>query len=90
MTEVDDGLDSLADTAAALAGELSLDAVLQTITSAAARLTGARYAALGVIGDDQTISLLVTAARGQPERSGSTRRRRADDRLRGGTGHTRG
>lgn len=60
MTEVDDGLGSLADTAAALAGELGLDAVLQTITAAAARLTGARYAALGVIGDDQTISRFVT------------------------------
>ena len=37
------------DAGVALASELSLDAVLQRIVEAAAQLTGARYAALGVI-----------------------------------------
>ena len=37
------------DAGVALASELSFDAVLQRIVEAAAELTGARYAALGVI-----------------------------------------
>jgi signal transduction histidine kinase len=40
---------SLIDAGIAVTSELSLDAVLQRITEAAATLTGARYAALGVI-----------------------------------------
>jgi signal transduction histidine kinase len=40
---------SLVETGIAISSELSLDAVLQRITAAAAELTGARYAALGVI-----------------------------------------
>jgi signal transduction histidine kinase len=40
---------SLVDTGIAVTSELSLDAVLQKIVEAAAELTGARYAALGVI-----------------------------------------
>lgn len=52
--------DLLAETAAALAGELDTDDVLERIVAAAARVTGAPYAALGVIGDDQTISRFVT------------------------------
>jgi signal transduction histidine kinase len=59
MTRPDDGLRGLADAAEALAGELTLDAVLQAIAAAAARATGARYAALGVIGEDETISRFV-------------------------------
>jgi signal transduction histidine kinase len=39
----------LIETGIAVTSELSLDSVLQTITEAAAELTGARYAALGVI-----------------------------------------
>lgn len=50
----------LADSAAALAGELSLDAVLETIVHAAAQLTGADYAALGVLGEDHSISRFIT------------------------------
>ena len=42
-------LRSLIDAGIALTSELSLDAVLQHVTEAAATLTGARYAALGVI-----------------------------------------
>jgi two-component system, NarL family, sensor histidine kinase DevS len=40
---------SLVDAGIAVSAELSLDAVLQRIVEAAAELTGARYAALGVI-----------------------------------------
>lgn len=46
--------------AQALAGELDLDAVLEAICAAGARLTGARYAALGVLGDDDTIARFIT------------------------------
>ncbi len=53
-------LDALADAAAALAGELSLSSVLRTIVSHAARVTGAQYAALGVLGDDGTIEQFIT------------------------------
>jgi signal transduction histidine kinase len=44
-----DRLRALVDAGVALASELSLDAVLQKIVASAAQLTGARYAALGVI-----------------------------------------
>lgn len=60
MNVTEDRLDALAAAAAALAGELDLDAVLSTIVEAAARVTGARYAALGVIGPDETISRFIT------------------------------
>ncbi|HEU5065342.1 MAG TPA: GAF domain-containing sensor histidine kinase [Gaiellaceae bacterium] len=44
-----DRLRAIVDAGVALASELSLDAVLQRIVEAAAQLTGAKYAALGVI-----------------------------------------
>jgi len=44
-----DRLRAIVDAGVALASELSLDAVLQKIVEAAAELTGARYAALGVL-----------------------------------------
>lgn len=53
-------LDALADAAAALAGELSVDSVLETVLCHARRLTGARYAALGVLGDDGLIARFLT------------------------------
>lgn len=49
--EQDSRVALLADAAAALAGELELDAVLQRVVEVAARATGARYAALGVLGE---------------------------------------
>lgn len=49
MPEKRDRLRGLLDVGIALAGELTLDGVLQKIVEAAAELTGARYAALGVI-----------------------------------------
>src|SRR3954468_7844163 len=44
-----DRLRALVDTGIAITSELSLDGVLERIVEAAARVTGARYAALGVI-----------------------------------------
>ena len=44
-----DRLRTLLDTGIAISSELSLDAVLERIVEAATQLTGARYAALGVI-----------------------------------------
>jgi signal transduction histidine kinase len=47
--EQTDRLRTLVETGIAINSELSLDAVLERIVEAAARVTGARYAALGVI-----------------------------------------
>jgi signal transduction histidine kinase len=47
-------LRALVETGVAITSELSLDAVLQRLVEAAAELTGARYAALGVIGPSGT------------------------------------
>ncbi len=58
-------LDALADAAAALAGELSVESVLETVLSHARGLTGARYAALGVLGEDGLIERFLTE--GLPE-----------------------
>ena len=60
MNVTEDRLVALADAASALAGELDLDTVLQTIVEAAARVTDAQYAALGVIGPDESISRFIT------------------------------
>ena len=48
-TDKNDRLRILVDAGIALSGELSLDALLQRIVDTAAQLTGARYAALGVV-----------------------------------------
>jgi signal transduction histidine kinase len=53
-TRESDRLRTLLDTGIAITSELSLDAVLQRIVEAAAELTGARYAALGVIDSSGT------------------------------------
>lgn len=55
-----DPLDLLAGAASAMAGTVETDDVLQTVVDVAARTTGARYAALGVLGDDGTITRFVT------------------------------
>lgn len=49
MTSQHDRLRALIDAGIALGSELSLDGLLERIVNAAAELTGARYAALGVI-----------------------------------------
>ena len=48
-TEEADRLRILLQTGIAISSDLSLDTVLERITEAAANVTGARYAALGVI-----------------------------------------
>jgi signal transduction histidine kinase len=53
-TEKPDRLRTLLETGIAISSELSLDAVLQRIVEAAARVTDARYAALGVIDSSGT------------------------------------
>ena len=49
VPDVSDRLRALLDAGIALNSELSLDALLQRLVETAAELTGARYAALGVI-----------------------------------------
>ena len=49
MVETQDRLRALLDAGIALSAELSLDSLLQRLVETAAELTGARYAALGVI-----------------------------------------
>lgn len=54
-----DLLSRLAGAAEGLAGELDLEYVLERITETAATVTGARYAALGVLGDERAISRFI-------------------------------
>jgi GAF domain-containing protein len=53
-------LSALAEGAAALSGELDLDKVLERVVTSAAQVTGARYAALGVLGEGNRIDRFVT------------------------------
>lgn len=55
----DPGLDPVARVARALAGELALDDLLQQVVGVAREATGARYVALGVIGEDQSLARFV-------------------------------
>jgi signal transduction histidine kinase len=54
MDATQDRLRGLVDAGIALSSELSLDALLQKLVETAAELTGARYAALGVIDQPRT------------------------------------
>jgi signal transduction histidine kinase len=59
--QVSDRLRSLLDAGIALSSELSLDALLQRVVETAAELTGAKYAALGVIDrSGQTLERFLT------------------------------
>ena len=49
-TAAQDRMRAIVEAGIALSSELSLDAVLQKLVETAAELTGARYAALGVLG----------------------------------------
>jgi signal transduction histidine kinase len=60
MADERDPRDALLDAGIALASELSLPAVLQRIVDLAAQVTDARYGALGVIGEDGTLTDFVT------------------------------
>ena len=63
-TEQSDRLRALVETGIAISSELSLEMVLERITEAAARVTGARYAALGVIDPRRRRSAICPAAGG--------------------------
>jgi len=54
-------LAALHEAALAVTAELSLDKVLQKIVDSAQELVNARYAALGVLGEDGTLAYFVTA-----------------------------
>jgi two-component system, NarL family, sensor histidine kinase DevS len=60
VTEPRDRRDVLLDAGLSLASELSLPGVLQRLVDLAAEVTGARYGALGVIGDDGRLTDFVT------------------------------
>jgi len=60
MADRRDARDVLLDAGLVLASELSLPAVLQRIVELAVQVTGARYGALGVIGDDGSLTDFVT------------------------------
>src|SRR5690349_8463891 len=60
MADVRDRKDMLLEAGLTLASELSLPIVLQRIVDLAVQVTDARYGALGVIGDDETLVEFVT------------------------------
>jgi GAF domain-containing protein len=60
---------SLLQAIMAVTGNLDLSAVLSNIVEAAARLTGARYGALGVLGPDGQLSEFVTTGLDEHERA---------------------
>lgn len=59
MTRNDRRFVAITQAADALAGDLDLSSVLERIVQAAAAATGARYAALGVVGENQQIEKFV-------------------------------
>lgn len=68
MTEVRDRKDVLLEAGLTLASELSLPIVLQRIVDLAAQVTDARYGALGVIGEGDTLVEFVTTGIGAKQR----------------------
>ncbi len=68
MRDVRDRKDMLLEAGLILASELSLPIVLQRIVDLAAQVTDARYAALGVIGDNDTLVEFVTTGVSAKER----------------------
>ena len=63
-----DRVHSLLEAVLAVGSDLDLQTVLRRITEAASTLAGARYAALGVIGDDERLSQFVTVGMSEQER----------------------
>src|SRR5438034_2196987 len=61
MADVQDRKDMLLEAGLTLASELSLPIVLQRIVDLAVQVTDARYGALGVIGEEETLVEFVTA-----------------------------
>ncbi|HEV2310148.1 MAG TPA: GAF domain-containing protein [Acidimicrobiia bacterium] len=65
LAATDDQLHRLCDAMLSIAAGLSLPVVLHQIVEAACVLVGARYGALGVIGDDQTLVEFITVGAGE-------------------------
>ncbi len=53
---------------AAIAGEVSLEGILQVIADRLRSLVGARYAALGIVGADRRIARFITSGLDTPAR----------------------
>src|SRR5215208_2744007 len=69
MRTAEERLQSLVDAGIALTSELSLDTLLQKLVETAASLTGARYAALGVLDPSGTyLERFITTGLTQTER----------------------
>ncbi len=64
-----DRVHSLLEAVLAVGSDLDLQTVLRRITEAASTLAEARYAALGVIGDDERLSQFVTVGISEQERA---------------------
>ena len=64
-----DKLAEVIEAGTAIARGLDLDATLQTLVEVAARVTSARYCALGVIGPDRRIARFITTGIGEDERA---------------------
>ena len=64
-----DRVGALLEAVLAVGSDLDLQTVLRRITEAASTLAGARYAALGVIGDDARLSQFVTVGISDEERA---------------------
>ncbi len=65
----DEGLAALLTEVMRLGSDLDLDSVLDRVTAAACRLTGARYAALGVLASDGSVSRFHTHGISDEERA---------------------
>ncbi len=63
-----DALEALDAASAAIAGEVSLEGVLQVIADRLLPLVGARYAALGIVGPDRRIARFITSGMDEPTR----------------------
>ena len=63
-----DKLAEVVEAGIAIARGLDLDETLQTVVEAAARVTGARYCALGVLGPDRRITRFITTGLTEEER----------------------
>jgi signal transduction histidine kinase len=59
----------LIEAGVALASEIDLDVLLQRIVEVAAQITGARYAALGILGEDRQIYTFITQGISEEERA---------------------
>ena len=71
MTRLDlpDNARALLDAVVAISSDLDLHTVLDRIVQAACQITGARYGALGVVGNDRTLVDFVTHGVTEEERA---------------------